>query len=147
MALEQSMTIHLLCGVPGSGKCAVSSKLGDAFTVMPHDDTKDRRLYAGKLLAADQGAKPVLGEAPFGIQALIDQLHAGGANVVTHYLTAPTGQIAKRYVERSGKPWRQQHADNKARYDAREWDHRGSADETLDRLSGIGALLTALKAR
>lgn len=141
------MTIHLLCGVPGSGKSSIASKLGDAFTVVPHDDTKDRRLYAGKLLEADQGGKPVLGEAPFGIQALIDQLKAGGANVVTHYLTGPTAEIAKRYVARTGKPWRQQHADNKARYDARDWDHRGGADDTLGRLQGIGALLTALKAR
>ena len=140
------MTVHLLCGVPGSGKSSVAKTLTDAFQYVPHDAIKDRRLYAGKLLEADQsGDKPVLGEAPFGIQALVDQLKAGGANVVTHYLSEPTAVVAKRYVTRSGRPFRQQHADNKARYDAREWDHRGTPDEIQASLHDIGSLLAALK--
>jgi predicted kinase len=141
------MTIHLLCGVPGSGKSSIARSLSDAFDYVPHDEIRDRRLYAGALLDADRtsGGRPVLGEAPFGIQALVDQLKAGGASVVTHYLSEPTAVVAKRYVGRTGKPWRQQHADNKARYDVRDWDNRGTPDEIHAKLQDIGSLLTALK--
>ena len=138
-----SQTVHLLCGVPGSGKTWVANKLTTSshnearFMYIPHDEHQVDQYYLYLVQAAKRGTVPVLAEAPFRVSVLIEELERFGLEVKTYYITDDESVIKARYEARSHKPFPKQHSSNLARYNARQWDVRGTSDQILNHLKGL----------
>ncbi len=78
---------------------------------------------------------------------MVDQLEVNGVKVTTYYIEEPEHVVRRRYEQRSGKPIPKMHLRNLERYNARDWDHRGTATEILQALrgvTGVNALAEAL---
>lgn len=131
-----AQTIHLLCGVPGSGKTWVGTQLSK-FNWVPHDDHDVSKYHTELIRAAKTSTKPVLAEAPFRISTLIKQLEGAGLKVKTYYITAPEKVIRDRYQKRSKKPFPKQHSTNLRRYDSKQWDVRGTSGQIFDELKKV----------
>lgn len=129
-------TIHLLCGVPGSGKTWIAKQL-NSFNYIPHDDFPVSDYHEYLLAAAKRMSRPVLGEAPFRISILIDKIKAQNVPVKTYYISEPEHLIKQRYEKRDLKPWPKQHATNLQKYNQRQWDTKGSAQEILNLLRKV----------
>lgn len=126
--------IHLLCGVPGSGKTWVARQLKH-YAYVPHDDYPVAEYHNALVKAAMTSKLPVVGEAPFRIQVLVDQLRMKGVKVTTYYITDSEPTIKFQYERRTKKAWPAQHSNNLKRYDQRKsWDHRGTSKYILSLL-------------
>lgn len=133
---QQPQVVHLLCGVPGSGKTWIARQLPQ-FTYIPHDDYPVAN-YAQALVNASQtSTKPILAEAPFRISILIDQIRMRNIKVITYYIQEPEQTIRQRYEQRDLKPFPKQHQSNLNRYNQRPWDHRGTSQLILNLLKSI----------
>jgi hypothetical protein len=131
--------VHLIVGVPGSGKSWVADKLQKRFEHVPHDEHPARD-YAKVLAerARAEGTREILAEAPFRAAHLQEMLAAHHVKVHTYYLDVPSATAREQYESRTGKTFPEQHARNLERYASRDWDHRGSAEELLETLKGVG---------
>lgn len=127
--------IHLLCGVPGSGKTWVAKQLSQ-FNHLPHDDYPVA-IYHSHLIRAARETKPVLAEAPFRISILIEQLREHNIPVKTYYITDAEHLIKKRYEARDQKPYPKQHSTNLKKYDLRDWDFKGTPEQILNILRSV----------
>lgn len=133
---KMAQTIHLLCGVPGSGKTWVATQLSK-FNWVPHDDHDVDKYHNEIIREAKRSDKPILAEAPFRISTLIGQLKNAGFKVKTYYVTAPEKVVRDRYQKRSKKPFPKQHATNLRRYDSKKWDVRGTSTQIFDELKKV----------
>lgn len=130
-------TVHMLVGVPGSGKSWVAGQL-DQFNHKPHDSYQVSEYHKELITHAKQSHKDILAEAPFRVSVLIDQLKAAGIPVKTYYISEPEQKIREQYEKRDKKQWLKQHATNLKKYDQRpDWDHRGSSIDILKLLKSI----------
>jgi hypothetical protein len=123
-----------LCGVPGSGKTWIATKLRDKFMYIPHDEYPVGSYYEAIGIAATMSSRPILAEAPFRISILIQQPHKLGLTVITHYLRLSPNVIISRYEARDRKPFPKQHLTNLVKYNKRDWDSSGSPEEILEYL-------------
>ena len=128
--------IHLICGVPGSGKTWVAKQCTDKYEWVPHDDHAVAEYYKALIQLAKWGDKPVLGEAPFRVSVLVDQLKALGAYVEEHWIIEPLDVTKQRYEQRMSKPFPKQHYSNLMRYEEHTRGHRyrGTSEEVLKNL-------------
>lgn len=127
--------VHLICGVPGSGKTWVAKQLKQ-YNYKPHDSYPVNEYHKHIIDAANSpDNKPVLAEAPFRISVLIDLLKSQGIPVKTYYISEPEQTIRNRYETRDGKSYPKQHTTNLKKYDARDWDERGTSEQVLDILN------------
>lgn len=101
--------IYLLCGVPGSGKTWVAKQVAKDFLYLPHDDHEISSYARALITASRKNDKPVLGEAPFRISVLIDELKRHGANVKTYFVIESADVVKSRYETREKKPIPKQH--------------------------------------
>lgn len=98
--------IYLLCGVPGSGKTWIARQLTEKFDWVPHDDFEVDQYWKALIRAAkhissrSNEGKPVLGEAPFRISILIEQLRGNGAEVKPYFILEDEKVIRTRYETR-----------------------------------------------
>lgn len=95
--------IYLIIGVPGSGKSWTSSKLGDKFEVMAHDEYLDTNYPAMLIKAACMLSKPIVGELPFGITETIEYLTESGADIEPVFIVERDAVLVSRYQEREGR--------------------------------------------
>lgn len=101
--------IYLLCAVPGSGKTWVAKQMSNKFNYLPHDNYPLAE-YASELLKASKTSdKPILGEVPFRISLLIDELKHGGADVKTHWIIESPKTVRQRYESREQRSIPKQH--------------------------------------
>ena len=129
--------VHLLVGVPGSGKSWVAERVGDGFEHIAHDEHAARDYARVLAERARAGGKPILAEAPFRVGVLQAMLTAHRVPVKSYYLDVDQETAKRQYEARTGKAFPEQHARNLERYAMRDWDHRGSADAMLEKLKGV----------
>lgn len=138
--------IYMVCGVPGSGKSWVCSKLTHKFRYIAHDDFipygKDARKEYEKALLAEAKipGKPVLGDAPFMVSIIINNLRAKGARVKPYFVIESAPITKMRYEEREGKPIPKQHLTRIATMKERAAQYMapsGSSKEILEMLREV----------
>jgi predicted kinase len=112
--------VHIIIGVPGSGKSWVCQHLPRGlYTHVPHDDHNVEDYHKALIRASRESRLPVLAEAPFRSAILVEQLLKAGIPSVEHYLIEPEHVVRERYEKREGKPIPTQHLSNLHRYAAR----------------------------
>lgn len=150
--------IYLVCGIPGSGKTFVCKQLASRFSYVPHDEHISNQkgespIYRHKmalLSAARNEGKPVIGECPFMISVMIEELRQAGAIVHPIFVLEPKEVIKKRYEQREGRPIPQQHL---TRVDsimgtARKYaEFSGSSQNVLNYFQHQGLILKPMAAR
>jgi hypothetical protein len=130
--------VHLLVGVPGSGKSWVAKQIKDAYNYVQHD-TCPVNQYAHLLQRESQdrdGNKPILAEAPFRASILLEELRYLGVPVKTYHLNETEPKVRVRYEMREGHPIPKQHITNLHKYAKRQWDNSGTSEEILAKLKG-----------
>lgn len=144
--------IWLLCGVPGSGKSWVCRQLTQRFNYIPHDEhiTPGQRGVSpiekhkfALIYAAKEGMKPVIGECPFMMSVMIEELRKLGATVHPVFVLEPAHVIKERYEKRENKPIPQQHLTrvNSIAGDARKYgEYSGSSGDVLAYMSRQGLI-------
>lgn len=133
-------TVHMIVGVPGSGKSWVAEQLNQ-FDHKPHDSYPVSDYHKELITHSKQASKDILAEAPFRASVLIDQLKAAGIPVKTYYISEPEQKIRQQYEARSKKQWPKQNLTNLKKYDQRpDWDHKGNSNQILDILKKIKGL-------
>lgn len=133
--------IYLVCGVPGSGKTWVCSKLKDNFKYIPHDSYAVGGYAYALKKAASTSDKPILGEAPFRISVLIHELEDSGLDVRTYFILEHERVIKMRYESRENKPIPKQHLTRVKTVRDRSIDYGdyvGTSDEILALLKKVG---------
>lgn len=133
-----SQTIHMICGVPGSGKTWVATQLNQ-FDYIAHDNHPVATYHSALIRAANTSTRPILAEAPFRISVLIDQIRAAGIKVVTYYITDDESKIKLQYEQRDHKPFPKQHTTNLHKYNQRAWDYKGYPAQILEILKQVKA--------
>jgi uridine kinase len=97
-------TVHMVCGVPGSGKSWVCEQLTEKFTYVRHDDfIKAERDLLAAIISAATKDKPVLMDCPFGERELKQKIEALGLKVKPWFIVEPTEIVKSRYLKRTGK--------------------------------------------
>lgn len=127
-------TIHLICGVPGSGKTWIAKQL-DQYNWVPHDEHigKDKDYVSALISEAKKSSKPILAEAPFLTRKLIGELRERGAEVVAYHIDEPPAVIKQRYEQDRKKPFPQRYVTLlKNRCSSQDWDHEGTSRQILD---------------
>lgn len=140
--------IYLICGVPGSGKTWVCNQVADKFHFVPQENfiSKDRTIAPNHLhreallTAATKENKPVIGECPFMISIMINELKARGADVRPVFVLEPEHVVKMRYERREVRPIPKQHLTRVAtvRQRARQYGiFSGSSDSVLQYLKDL----------
>lgn len=131
-------TVHLLCGVPGSGKTWIARKFENKFTYVPHDRYEVAAYKTAVLSAARVSSKPVLAECPFRMSILKAELEQMGIRVVWYFIRESEETIAMRYALRTGEAIPKQHLSNYRRLlnDPRSW-FVGSQNEIMAMLKSV----------
>lgn len=117
--------IHLIAGVPGSGKTYICNKIKEVLPNLlyaPHDDY-DTKIYHRVLmtLCHTRGSNnQVLAECPFRASVLKEEVEGYGCPVNIYYLVEPLDLTIKRYEERSGKKWAKAFNTNWNKYNERQ---------------------------
>lgn len=138
-------TIYLIVGCPGSGKTTIGEKLQDKFHFVRHDDfMHDEPAYARSLWETTRVApeKPVLGEIPFGLSKIQEDLESRDVKVVPVFIIENPLVIAKRYLEREGKQIPPGHLTRQKTYAQRAAQLKafsGTAAEVLEHLRAVKA--------
>lgn len=110
--------IWLVCGVPGSGKTWVCEQLQDRFHYVAHDqyiapkalkESPIGRHKAALIKAALKEVKPIIGEVPFMMSIMINELRAAGMTVHPVFVLENEGTVRTRYEKREKKPIPKQH--------------------------------------
>jgi gluconate kinase len=109
-------TVHMVCGVPGSGKSWVCEQLTEKFAYVKHDDyidykphlravhtTSTERDFLAAIVNAATKDKPVLVDCPFGERELRRKIEALGLAVKPWFIVEPTEVVKSRYHARTGK--------------------------------------------
>lgn len=96
--------IYLICGVPGSGKTWVASRLREKFDWIAHDEYLKLNYARALVLASKKPGHPIIAEAPFAERALRDELHSHGCKVNPVFIIEPPHIVKSRYEAREGKP-------------------------------------------
>jgi hypothetical protein len=107
--MKQLQPIYLVCGTPGSGKTWVCRQLADKFTYVPHDDYPVQHYGKALMLAAETSDKPVIGEGPFRITVLVDELLPLNRRVRPFFIVEQPHIVKARYEAREHKPILSQH--------------------------------------
>lgn len=117
--------IHLLVGVPASGKSWVSDQLKDKYEVIEHDLYRLKPAYISALLsAASKGSnKPILANTPFGMSEIQASLVANGHKVNPVFILESPDTLQTRYKARAGQDIPKGHL-------TRQETYRQRADET-----------------
>lgn len=129
--------IYLVCGVPGSGKSWVCEQLGDKYNYLSHDSFigMPKHAYQNALIKlARSSDKPVLGDVPFMISILIENLKASNATVIPYFVIENPLTTRTRYEAREGKPIPPQHLTRIATVKQRAIQYRapkGTSTEVL----------------
>lgn len=137
---EALQSIHLICGVPGSGKTWIAKQLTN-YTWVPHDEHigKDKDYVSALISAAKKSSNPILAEAPFLTRKLISELKSHGAEVIAYHIDEPAHVIKERYERDRKRPFPQRYATLlKNRRSSKDWDHEGTAKQVLDVLKAGG---------
>lgn len=115
--------VHLLCGVPGSGKTRIATQFRDKFAYVPHDEYPVPEYKNAIISAAKKSTKPVLAECPFRMSILKDELKQAGLTVFWYFIREPEEMIAMWYAQREGEVIPRRHLSNYRRYlaDSRDW--------------------------
>jgi hypothetical protein len=132
--------IYLICAVPASGKTWACKQLTHKFDWVPHDAHPVARYYIAILEAAKQSTKPILAEAPFRISELYDQLTKRGAVVKDYWILEPLEVCKRRYEQREGKAYLDQHIRAHAKYAARlkgSYARQGTSAQVLAMLLAV----------
>jgi hypothetical protein len=134
-----SQCVHIICGVPGSGKSwAIRQADTSHYHHIPHPQGARPEQHAARLAAAAHASnKPILTEAPYAVRALQQHLSRAGVPSKTYHVDTPLHRAQAQYEAReNGKPYPAMHANNHRRYHERTtWDHRGSAEAIARMLS------------
>lgn len=108
-------TVHMVCGVPGSGKSWVCEQLTDKFKYIKHDDyikplrLKDDKMSEGDkdfiadIIKAAKGKKPVLIDCPFGERDLRAKIQLVGLTVKPWFIVEKAEVVKSRYQSRTGR--------------------------------------------
>lgn len=108
--------IILICGVPGSGKTWACKQVEDKYWYVPHDDFPVADYHKALLKAARMGDKPILGECPFRVSVLIEELRDAGGIVHPYYIVEDEATTIKRYEARTDKTIPKMHLTNLRKY-------------------------------
>lgn len=141
-------TIHMVCGVPGSGKSWVCEQLTQQFTYVKHDDhirkgplaTSATNALVSAVIAAATKGKPVLVDCPFAERELRSKLEAVGLTVVPYFIIEPTEIVKSRYERREGRPLPQPSVTRSVTIQERAHEWRaiwGSSEVILARLRAV----------
>src|SRR4051812_36514432 len=98
--MSKPQPIYLVCGVPGSGKTWVCDQLKDHFDYVPHDSYLIAQYADALIKRAEHSDRPVLGEAPFRISLLIDQIRKEGIQCRAYFVIEPEHTVKARYEKR-----------------------------------------------
>jgi hypothetical protein len=131
--------IYLVVGCPGSGKTWVCEQLADRFLWAPHDE-HDERDYPRILLEGKHETMPVLGEIPFGLSKIQEEIEATGRRVIPVFIIEPDRVLRARYLAREGKPIPKGHLTRQETYRLRALafkSFQGTAIEVLAHLKSI----------
>jgi hypothetical protein len=140
--------IYLICGVPGSGKTHCCLGVKDHFDYVPQEKyiTKDRSvspiaLYKAALMkAARESDRPVMGEVPFMISIMIQELQQAGHDVRPVFVIEPEHVVKRRYEAREKKPIPKGHLTRVATVRQRALNlgiFYGSSDDVLSYLHSL----------
>ncbi len=139
--------IYLLCGVPGSGKTWVTSRVGTSFQKVLHDNYMrgGPPVYVDAILTSWKHAeKPVLAEAPFSISQIKEPLEKAGAKVIPIIIREDKRILADRYKndpKRDGKDIPTGHLTRMDTYVSRAEEYKafvGNSSEVLEHLQNLG---------
>lgn len=114
-------TVHMVCGVPGSGKTWVCEQLTEKFTYLKHDDymnaaklrlveqsplgraTVLEKDFVAAIIQAATKDKPVLIDCPFAERELRKRIESIGLKVVPWFIVESTALVQERYKRRTGR--------------------------------------------
>ena len=104
-------TVHMVCGVPGSGKSWVCEQLTERFAYIKHDDYIGQKPhlatapnnFVAAIIAAATKDKPVLIDCPFAERELRAKIEAVGLKVKPWFIVEPTEVVKSRYFSRTGR--------------------------------------------
>lgn len=130
--------ITLLVGVPCSGKSHVASQLGHKFEHIAHDSYIGGN-YVQALLKASEGdgGKPILAEAPFSVNDIMEPLKAQGRDVTPVFIIEHDMTLLDRYHKREGKVIPARHLKRQDTYKQRAQEHKafsGTSQEVMEHL-------------
>lgn len=98
--------IYMIIGCPGAGKSWVVGQTGDAYHLV-HHDAKLKRTNAQYVReihdAARSQDRPVICEAPFSVNEILQPLRALGHAVTPLFILEEPQVIAERYRKREGR--------------------------------------------
>lgn len=138
--------IVCIVGVPGSGKTWITnhSEIKKKFHHIWHDGfiyLKKPGAYLEEILhQAPNATKPILIEAPFGVNDLTEALRAAGHNVKLAFIIEDPATVSMRYLKREKKMIPKGHLTRMNTYAARAkagLGFGGTSDEVLKYLQGI----------
>lgn len=134
--------IHLLVGVPASGKSWVTDKLKEKFNVIEHDTYKLKPQYIAALLsaAASKESRPILANTPFGMSEILEALQVRGHQVNPVFILEHPDTLQTRYKAREGKDIPKGHLTRQQTYAQRADEtqsFKGTSDQVLKHLQEI----------
>jgi len=97
-----AQTIYLLVGVPATGKTWIMDRLTDKYACLRNDDFISRMEHYAPAIAdvARISDKPLLVEAPFSMNRVMDPLLEEGLLVKPVFIIEKESTLIKRYDER-----------------------------------------------
>lgn len=95
--------MFLIIGVPCSGKSWVAMQVSKRFQWVPHDDFKESEYPSRLIKAAKRSELPVLGEIPFGLSKIKEEIENYGLKVVTVCISEEEPVLRSRYFQRERK--------------------------------------------
>lgn len=138
--MSKTQDVFLVCGVPGSGKTWVCEQLTDDFDYVPHDDYLVSAYGPALISRAKNSDKPVLGEAPFRISVLIQELRKAGIKCHPYFIIEPDYKAKSQYEARENKPMPKMHMTRMATVRQRARDFgtaSGTSNQVLEMLNNI----------
>lgn len=117
--------IHLIVGVPGSGKTWVINQLDkdptleECYLPVPHDNHSVEEYHKVLIDCAKRGEWPVIAECPFRASVLVEQLEKAGCIVNIYYLIEDLDETIARYELRDRKAYPKMHITNFFKYSQR----------------------------
>lgn len=130
-------SVHLIIGVPGSGKTWVCEQLdGKGFHYVAHDNYIKGNYIGALHDAARFQTCPILAEAPFSITAIKEPLERFGIWVNPVFVLTPENELHRRWHERGNveEKTKNGHISRQHTYRQRALEYRafsGTADEVL----------------
>lgn len=134
------MKLYLICGPPAHGKTYVCKAIKEKFDVSYVEHDINCKRHPEAILEAMQYKKPVITECPFGERALRDQLESYGVEVTPIFVIEELHVAMKRYQNREGKPYPQNHITRTFGITKRaeEWSAPyGTSDDMIQKVSEI----------